>query len=65
MDMREDVRQASVARFQARLRQARLDGQFAALKGRPAGDNPHPLGTELSSAWGKGWREMESGPDGA
>lgn len=39
--------------------QARLDGQVAAITGRPFTDNPHPLSTSVSRAWSKGWREID------
>lgn len=38
--------------------QARLDGQMARLQRRPFSDNPHPIGTTLSRAWSKGYREI-------
>jgi len=38
--------------------QARLDGQFAALKGHPVTDNPHPMNTSFSRAWARGYREI-------
>lgn len=39
--------------------QARLDGQMAALRGNPVTDNPHPMNTSFSRAWGLGWREIK------
>lgn len=39
--------------------QARLDGQFAAMRRQPATDNPHPLSTSVSRAWSKGFREID------
>lgn len=38
--------------------QARLDGQFAAIRGYPFTDNPHPLNTSCSRAWSRGWNEV-------
>lgn len=38
--------------------QARLDGQMAALNGKPVTTNPHPLGTVTSRAWARGHRQI-------
>lgn len=38
--------------------QARLDGQLAAMRGAEPTDNPHPLGSSVSRAWSRGWREI-------
>ena len=38
--------------------QARLDGQFAALRKQAFTDNPHPLSTSVCRAWSKGWNEI-------
>jgi hypothetical protein len=59
--MSEEVRRRKVARFAAKKRQARLDGQFAALQGKPAGENPFPMNTALSQEWGRGYRNGDSG----
>ena len=38
--------------------QARLNGQQAAIAGRPFTDNPHQLGSTTSRAWSKGFNEI-------
>ena len=37
---------------------ARMDGQLAAIRGKPPTKNPHPLGTTQSRAWARGYREI-------
>lgn len=44
--------------------QARLDGQIAHLRGAAASDNPHDLGSGVSRAWARGWREIDGGSRG-
>lgn len=40
-------------------KQARLDGSIARLRGHDFKTNPHPLNTNLSVQWSRGWREID------
>ncbi len=45
-------------------KQARLDGSIARLRGQDFKTNPHPLNTNLSVQWSRGYREIEEGSRG-